>query len=171
MFLFSKHIHTRSTRAFSIALFVAPHSFFVLFVKDEGMHGMHKVKPLQRSLKAEGCRQGLLCPPCASRGREHPASLIPPLCTFPCGQMSRAVLLQTFPSPLCKALPHSILAPPTEATSFPFLVVIPTDAFLCCPPFLLLCWTKAGETKRPSQAGLIGFGNTAGSVSLILSPV
>lgn len=37
-----------------------------LFAKHQGMHGV-----------AEGWRQGLVCLPCASRGRDHPASLIP----------------------------------------------------------------------------------------------
>lgn len=37
-----------------------------LFAKHQGMHGV-----------AEGWRQGVVCLPCASRGRDHPASLIP----------------------------------------------------------------------------------------------
>lgn len=48
-------------------------------------------------------------------------------------------------------------------------MVILTDVFLHCPPLILPLRTKAGETKLPSKAALIGFGYTAGLVSLILS--
>lgn len=102
----------------------------------------------------------------------HPEveTILPPL--FPStslsGQSSRAVLLQTFPTSLVTSPPPSILAtlPPMHLL---FLMVILIDAFLHCPPPLLPLWTKAGETKLPSEAALIGFGNTAGLVSLILS--
>lgn len=99
----------------------------------------------------------------ADREGVHPdvESILYPLSlsTFPYGQTSRAVLLQSFPTSLMSS-PTALQVSPSAA-HLPFLVEILPDAFPCCPPLLLPLW-KDKVTQR-------GFRNTAGLVSLILS--
>lgn len=88
----------------------------------------------------------------ADRECVHPdvESILYPLSlsTFPSGQTSRAVLLQTFPTSLMSSPATPQVSP--SAAHLPFLVEILPDAFLCCPPLLLPLW-RDKVTQRASE--------------------